>query len=88
MKDINWAEKLSSRKFWALICAFVTALLVLFRVGEETIVQVAALIGAVASVIVYILGEAWVDVSRVKSDTVIFNLDCGDDEPPDEEDAI
>ena len=58
---INWARKLSSRKFWALAAGLATSVLVLAKVPENTIAQVAAVIGAFGSVIGYMLAEAYVD---------------------------
>jgi len=62
---INWAKKLSSRKFWALAAGLATSFLVLANVPENTIAQVAAVIGAFGSVAVYMLAEAYVDGQAV-----------------------
>lgn len=61
---INWKQKLSSRKLWAMIAAFVAALLVIFRVPEPTIEQIIALITAVGVVIAYVLAEGKIDAAR------------------------
>jgi len=61
---INWKRKLSSRKFWALVAAVATSVLVLVGAGEETAVKITGLITAVGSVAVYILAEAHVDASQ------------------------
>ncbi|MGN1127322.1 MAG: hypothetical protein ACI4T6_00025 [Candidatus Flemingiibacterium sp.] len=61
---INWAQKLSSRKFWAAAAGFVSALLVAFRADEGTISQVSAIITAGGVLIAYILGESMVDSNR------------------------
>jgi len=57
-------RKLSSRKFWALIAGLATSVLVLANAGEDTIVKVTGLIGAIGSVVAYIFGEAYVDAHR------------------------
>lgn len=62
---INWAKKLSSRKFWALLAGLATASLVLANVPGNTIAQVAAVIGAFGSIAVYMLSEAYVDGQAV-----------------------
>lgn len=62
---IDWKRKLSSRKFWALLAGLATSGLVLFNVPENTIAQVAAVIGAFGSVAVYMLAEAYVDGQAV-----------------------
>jgi uncharacterized membrane protein len=63
---INWAQKLSSRKFWMALVGFVTALLVAFNVNSLTIEQVTVVITAIGSLIAYIIGESVVDSSRNK----------------------
>lgn len=62
---INWKQKLTSRKFWAAVIGFVTALLMAFKVDELTIEQVVSLISATAVLIAYIIGEGMVDAARV-----------------------
>ena len=65
MRKINWKQKLTSRKFWAAVIGFVTALLTAFKVDELTIEQVVSLISATAVLIAYIIGEGMVDAARV-----------------------
>lgn len=69
MTQINWKEKLSSRKFWALIAALVLSILVFFNVGENQIAQTTSIITAFGSVAVYIFAEASVDKARASSKT-------------------
>ncbi|NLY77141.1 MAG: hypothetical protein GX080_03500 [Tissierellia bacterium] len=64
---INWKQKLTSRKFWAAVIGFITALLVAFGVDDLTIEQVVALITAASTLIAYIIGEGMVDAARVNS---------------------
>jgi len=45
---INWKQKLTSRKFWAAVIGFVTALMVAFGVDDLTIEQVVSVISASA----------------------------------------
>jgi len=61
---IDWAKKLTSRKFWAAVTGFITTLLVAFNVDSLTIEQVAALMTAAATMIAYIIGEGLVDAAR------------------------
>jgi hypothetical protein len=70
---IDWKRKLSSRKFWALVAGLATSVLVLAKVPENTIVQVAAVIGAFGAVVTYMLAEAYVDGHAVRG-----NQDTGD----------
>ena len=64
---INWKQKLTSRKFWAAVTGFVTAILVAFKVDELTIEQVVSVISASAILIAYIIGEGMVDAARAGS---------------------
>lgn len=66
---INWKQKLTSRKFWAAVIGFITALMVAFGVDDLTIEQVVALITAASTLIAYIIGEGMVDAARVKAET-------------------
>ncbi len=54
---INWKQKLTSRKFWAAVIGFVTAVLVAVGVKDPTAGQIIAVISAVATLIAYIVGE-------------------------------
>ena len=65
--NINWKQKLLSRKFWAAAAGFVSALLVAFRASESTIAQVSAIITAGGVLVAYILGESMVDANRENS---------------------
>lgn len=67
---INWKQKLTSRKFWAAVIGFVTAVLTAFHVNDMTIEQVTAIISATAVLIAYIIGEGMVDTARAKSGEV------------------
>lgn len=67
MNNINWKQKLTSRKFWVAVIGFVTAILVVFKVDELTIEQVVSVISACSVLIAYIIGEGMVDSSRVSS---------------------
>ena len=58
---INWKRKLTSRKFWMAVVAFVTPLLLAFGISENDTAQVTALIMAGADVVAYILAEGMVD---------------------------
>ena len=65
---MDWKRKLSSRKFWALIAAFVTALLVIFGASQGSIEKVAAIITSGGAVIAYILAEGYVDSKAVNNE--------------------
>lgn len=65
MKKINWARKLTSRKFWAAIVGFVTPIMTLANVPENTAVQVTAIIMAGGTLIAYIIGEGLTDSANI-----------------------
>lgn len=64
MEKINWKQKLSSRKFWAAVAGFVTAIMVAFKVENGTAEQITAIITAGGVLVAYILGESAVDANR------------------------
>lgn len=66
---INWKQKLTSRKFWAAIIGFITAILAAFGIPDLTIEQVIAVITASAALIAYIIGEGLVDAAKVNSES-------------------
>jgi CBS-domain-containing membrane protein len=61
---VDWRHKLSSRKFWALIGALVTALLTSFGAGAETIERIVGTVAAVGACAVYMLAEAHADAAN------------------------
>ena len=70
MDKINWKTKLSSRKFWAMVIAVASALLVLFGVQEPTRGQIVALISEVGALSAYIIGEGIVDAANKNTSVV------------------
>ena len=65
MKQIDWKRKLTSRKFWLAVVAFVTGLMVTFKVDAETVEAVGGLIMSGAAVVAYIIGEGLADAANV-----------------------
>lgn len=61
---IDWKKKLTSRKFWMAVVAFITPLLLAFGVGEDNVTQVVAIIMAGADVVAYIIAEGLVDANN------------------------
>lgn len=57
-------NKLSSRKFWLAVAAFVCAIGALFGLSESASAQITAVITAGGVVIAYIFGESIVDASN------------------------
>lgn len=65
MRKINWKSKLTSRKFWAAVIGFITAIMIAFNVPDLTIEQVTAIVTAGATLIAYIIGEGMVDAAGI-----------------------
>lgn len=66
--NINWKRKLTSRKFWAAVIGFISAMLTALGAGELTQNQIIAVVAAVSVLIAYIVGEGMVDSAHVGSD--------------------
>ena len=67
MRTITWGDlvrKLTSRKFWLAITAFVTNIILFIGGTNETAEKVTALIMAGAAVVAYVLGEGLADSSH------------------------
>lgn len=64
---INWKQKLTSRKMWMSVAAFVSAVLVCVGMNDNDIAQITSIIMAGATMIAYILGEGLVDAERLKN---------------------
>lgn len=67
-KDI--VRKLSSRKFWACICGFVTSLMAMLRFSDDTTTAVISLITSAGCLIAYILSEGYIDAAGISGGTV------------------
>jgi uncharacterized membrane protein len=61
---IDWKKKLTSRKFWMAIVAFITPLLLAFGVSENEVTQIVAIVMAGADVVAYIIAEGLVDAGQ------------------------
>jgi len=67
--SIDWKRKLTSRKFWMAVVAFITPLLLAFGLAEDTVTQVVAILIAGADVLAYIIAEGMVDASNTNNQT-------------------
>lgn len=63
---INIKQKLTSRKFWAAVAGFATAIATAFGADEMTSGQIASVITAIGVLVAYIIGESCVDASKSK----------------------
>ena len=61
---IDWKKKLTSRKFWMAVVAFITPLLLAFGVAENDVTQIVAIVMAGADVVAYIIAEGLVDAGQ------------------------
>lgn len=62
---IDWAKKLSSRKFWVALSALICALCVLFGVDNFTIEKLTATLSALGVLAAYILTEGYIDAKSI-----------------------
>ena len=61
-------RKLTSRKFWLAVAAFVTELIIAFKGDAELAETLSGMIMAGATVIAYIVGEGLVDAENTEKD--------------------
>ena len=61
---INWKQKLTSRKFWMAVVAFITPLMLAFGMAEDNVTQIVAIVMAGADVLAYIIAEGMIDASN------------------------
>ena len=64
MKKIDWTHKLTSRKFWAAVVGFVTAVMIAAGAADSSVTEVTAIIMAGATLIAYIIGEGMADAGN------------------------
>lgn len=64
-----WIRKITSRKFWTTIAAFVAGLITYIKNPTD---DPTALIMAFGAVIAYVVAEGLVDAAREHGDTTVF----------------
>lgn len=64
MKKTDWVRKLTSRKLWVSVSAFISLLVVAAGGTENEGAQVASIIMAGATVVGYVLGEGLADAAN------------------------
>lgn len=67
MTKQDFIRKISSRKFWALLTAIATAIMVLINTDAQTTEKVIALIGSFSAMVMYMFAEAYVDGQRLNN---------------------
>ena len=70
---IDWKRKLTSRKFWLAIAAFVSGCIVAFSGEAEKAEVISGLIMQGAAVIAYIIGEGLADAASADAITIVHN---------------
>ncbi len=61
---MNLKQKFLSRKFWAGLAGFIAPILILFKMPENDVTTVTALLTSCGSLIAYIFAETSVDMVR------------------------
>ena len=64
MRKEDIVRKLTSRKFWLAVAAFVTELIIAFKGDAELAETLSGMIMAGATVIAYIVGEGLIDAGN------------------------
>ena len=77
MKKTDWVRKLTSRKLWVAVAAFVSSLIIAFGGGEDIAVTVSGVIMAGATAIAYIIGEGLIDAANTQNTQNTENKDEG-----------
>ena len=60
-------RKLTSRKFWVALIGFVTALVTAFKIETVSAEQVQLVLGALATLVAYIVGEGFTDTASLNN---------------------
>ena len=66
MRKEDIIRKLTSRKFWLAVAAFVTELMIAFKGDAELAETLSGMIMAGATVIAYIVGEGLIDAGNTE----------------------
>ena len=65
---IDWKRKLTSRKFWMAVAAFVAGLVIAFNGSAQVAQTVSGCVMSAASVIAYAVGEGLSDAGNKSKD--------------------
>ena len=80
-----WVNKLTSRKLWVAVAAFVSGLIVAFKGDAETAEVVSGIILQGAAVLGYLLAEGLVDAKGVGTEINVITDQQEEYIPPDGE---
>ncbi len=67
MTKEDFIRKLTSRKFASALLGFITAVLIAFKMSENDIAQIVAIIGSFLTLISYILAEGQIDAAAINN---------------------
>lgn len=81
-----WVNKLTSRKLWVAVAAFVSGLIVAFKGDAETAEVVSGIILQGAAVLGYLLAEGLVDAKGAGAENIVNTEPQAEYVPPDGED--
>jgi len=70
MNRSTWKRKLSSRKLWASLIAWLTSVLTAFNIPESAIGQVALILSGIGALVVYVLAEGSTDKARAEHESI------------------
>ena len=79
-----WVNKLTSRKLWVAVAAFVSGLIVAFKGDAETAEVVSGIILQGAAVLGYLLAEGLVDAKGAETVTYVNEDMMAEYVPPDD----
>lgn len=65
--NIDWKRKLTSRKWWIAVAAFIVGLVIAFGGSNDLANTITGCIMSLASAIAYTLSEGFIDAQNVKS---------------------
>lgn len=69
---MKWVQKLTSRKLWVAVAAFVSGVIVAFKGDAETAETVSGIILQGAAVLGYLLAEGLVDAKSAEAVQVVI----------------
>lgn len=77
---MKWVQKLTSRKLWVAVAAFVSGLIIAFKGDAEVAETVSGIILQGAAVLGYLLAEGLVDAKNAETVVVEYVPPDGEDE--------
>lgn len=65
---MDWKRKLTSRKLWLAVAAFISGLITAFGGAESLAATVSGCLLQFGAVVAYILAEGWIDAQSAQPD--------------------